>query len=138
MPTTSKNSRGIKEGYRSGLEDKVSSELKADGRVAWGYETTRIKYKAPDRSYTPDFILEGSNKKVMYIETKGRFLGSNRSKHLLIQKQYPNIDLRFVFSNPNQKLYKGSKTTYGEWCRKHGFQYSTKSIPTTWIEELIK
>jgi len=52
----------------------------------------------------------GKNKKI-YIETKGRFLAKDRTKHILVQEQYPDIDLRFIFSNSRQKLYKGSSTT---------------------------
>ena len=85
------------------------------------------------RSKIFDFILEGK----IYIETKGRFLAKDRSKHLLIQKQYPDLDLRFVFTNSRQKLYKGSKTTYAAWCEKHGFLYAERSIPETWMKNNV-
>ena len=127
--------RGIREGYRSGLEESIASQLSRQVGVSWTYESERIQYIPDPRHYLPDFIVQGNNKTI-YIETKGRFLGKDRAKHALIKKQHPEIDLRFVFTNPKQKLYKGSKTTYGEWCDKHGFLYSKRSIPDIWIQEL--
>ena len=126
--------RGVREGYRSGLEESIAKQLEHCKDITWTYETERIKYISEPRHYTPDFILEGK----IYIETKGRFLAKDRSKHLLIQKQYPDLDLRFVFTNSRQKLYKGSKTTYAAWCEKHGFLYAERSIPETWMNELTK
>lgn len=63
------------------------------------------------------------------------FETADRKKHLLIREQYPHLDIRFVFQNPNNKLYKGSKTTYAMWCEKYGFKYATKLIPTAWFKE---
>ena len=126
--------RGIREGYRSGLEESIAKQLEHCKDIAWTYEKERIKYIPEPRHYTPDFILEGT----IYIETKGRFLAKDRTKHLLIKKQYPDLDLRFIFTNSRQKLYKGSKTTYAAWCEKHGFLYAERSIPETWMNELTK
>ena len=36
------------------------------------------------------------------------------------------MDLRFVLQSPNGKIYKGSKTTYAEWCEKNGFKWLKK------------
>lgn len=122
---------GIKYGYRSGLEDKVSKQLKESG-VTFEYETLKIVYEVNEtRKYTPDFLLPNG----IIIETKGRFVSADRKKHLLIQKQHPNLDIRFVFSNSKAKLNKGAKSTYGQWCDKHGFLYADKEIPEDWINE---
>ena len=121
--------QAIKHGYRSGLEERVSEELDKSG-VKYEYETQKIKYRVEeDRTYTPDFILTNG----IIVETKGRFTTADRKKHLLIQKQHPLLDIRFVFQNSRAKLYKGSKTTYGEWCDKWGFMYADKSIPEEWL-----
>ena len=133
--SNSQMQRGMVEGYRSGLESSVGEQLAA-AKVRWEYESERIPYIPKKRTYTPDFIIKGEVSK-MYIETKGRFLGSDRAKHLLIKEQYPQLDIRFVFTNPNQKLYKGAETTYGEWCEKHGFIFSKGSIPESWIREFL-
>lgn len=60
---------------------------------------------------------------------------ADRKKHLLIKAQYPQLDIRFVFQNPNNTIRKGSKTTYADWCKKHDYQYATKLIPEAWFHE---
>ena len=120
--------QAIKHGYRSGLEERVSKELE-EADVKYEYETQKIKYRVEeDRTYTPDFILPNG----IIVETKGRFTTADRKKHLLIQKQHPKLDIRFVFQNSRAKLYKGAKSTYAQWCDKHGFMYADKSIPEEW------
>lgn len=123
--------RAIKAGYRSGLEETTARYLDNIG-VPYGYEKTKIKYRVEeDRSYTPDFTFENG----VIVETKGRFTAQDRKKHLLVKAQYPDLDLRFVFSNSNAKLSKGSKTTYAAWCEKNGFQYADRLIPEEWVKD---
>lgn len=123
--------RAIVAGYRSGLEETISLQL-ASLSVPVLYETEKIKYEVNEvRSYTPDFLLPNG----IIIESKGRFVAADRKKHLLIQRQHIFLDIRFVFSNSKAKLTKGSKTTYGDWCTKHGFLYADKLIPEEWIKE---
>ena len=76
-----------KHGYRSGLEDKISEQLSATGKV-WSYETEKLKYTVPERlaTYTPDFILTKRNGDKMYIETKGRFTTADRKKMKLVKE----------------------------------------------------
>ena len=130
VPAKSKiRQRALKAGYRSGLEETVAEQLKKLG-VKAEYEATKIKYRVEeDRTYTPDFILPNG----VVIETKGRFVAADRKKHLLIRKQHPELDIRFVFSNSKVKLSKTSKTTYAAWCIKHGFLYADKEIPLEWL-----
>jgi hypothetical protein len=124
--------RGLVEGYRSGLEDKVAASLAARG-VAVEYEMHTISYLKPARQakYTPDFLLPNG----IIIETKGRFITADRQKHLLILDQHPDLDIRFVFSNPNTRISKTSATTYAMWCQKHGFMFAKADIPADWIAE---
>jgi hypothetical protein len=128
---TSSKSVGLKYGFRSGLEEKVGEQLnKLYGNVE--YETEKIKYTINEvRTYTPDFKLPNG----IIIETKGRFTPDDRKKHLLIKEQYPDLDIRFVFSNSNNKIRKGSKTSYADWCDKNGFLYADKLIPEEWLRE---
>lgn len=123
-------------GYRSGLEIKVAKQLEL-ANVPVIYEQEKLNYEWPPRSskYTPDFKIPTRDGGYFYVETKGRFVASDRQKHLLIKAQCPDIDIRFVFSNQNQKLYKGSKTSYAAWCEKHGFTYANKTIPESWLKE---
>jgi hypothetical protein len=123
--------RAIQAGYRSGLEEATGINL-TEREVSFEYEKMKITWlDSKERSYTPDFVLENG----IIIETKGRFVSADRRKHKEIKKQYPDLDIRFVFSNSRAKLYKGAKSTYGEWCEKHGFLYSDKIIPEFWTAE---
>ena len=108
-------------GVRSGLEDTICQELTELG-VDYKYEELKIKYTQPSkvRTYTPDIVLPNG----IIVETKGRFVMADRKKHLLIQKQHPDKDIRFVFTNSNNKISKGSKTSYADWCRKNNFKFS--------------
>ena len=124
-------SQGIKYGYRSGLESKVSAQLNEAG-VSFEYETFKIEYQVNEtRKYTPGFCLPNG----IIVETKGRFISDDRKKHLLVQQQHPDLDIRFVFSNSKAKLNKGAKSTYADWCIKHGFLYADKTIPEEWLNE---
>lgn len=122
--------RAIKAGFRSGLEQDNAKHLKAL-RCGFEYETKRIPYVPKQKTYTPDFILENG----IIVETKGRFLACDRTKHLLIKQQHPDLDIRFVFTNARQKISKRSKTTYADWCDKHGFQYAEGLVPVAWTKE---
>ena len=129
--------RGIAAGYRSGLEETISGVLRDSG-IEVLYETDKIYYQIPERSskYTPDFKLPKANG-FWYLETKGKWEVADRAKHILIQKQHPDIDIRFLFSNARSKLFKGSKTTYADYCEKNGFRYAHKHMPQDWLDECL-
>ena len=103
-----------------------------EDKIKYGYETMQITYVVPEvsRSYTPDFILPNN----VIIEAKGRWTIEDRKKHLLIKKQHPTLDIRIVFQNANTKIRKGSKTTYGNFCDKHGIIWANKEIPKSWYK----
>jgi hypothetical protein len=123
-------------GYRSVLEEKVSEQLNLL-QVNFSYETEKIYYLQPakKRSYKPDFITIKKDGSKLFIETKGRLTASDRKKHEWVKDQNPNLDIRFVFTNSNTKIAKNSKTTYADWCNKHGFIFADKEIPKEWLEE---
>ena len=128
--TSERRRHAIRNGYRSGLEDDISEDLKVRG-VSFKYETLKIKWTLlENKTYTPDFILPNG----IIIESKGRFVAADRKKHLKVKEQHPNLDIRFVFSNSRGKLSKGAKSTYGDWCDKHGFTYADKRIPDGWLK----
>ena len=118
-------------GFRSGIEVKVAKQLEEAG-IKVEYETTKIRYVQPEtkHTYTPDFVLPNG----IIIETKGRFVAADRKKHLLIQKQHPDLDIRFVFQRSQNTINKGSKTTYADWATKNGFLYADKEIPDEWLK----
>ena len=137
-PTAKKNS-SISDGFRSGLEERIAQELLEAG-VAFEYEDQVIEYLRPAKiaRYTPDFIIapeSSATGKELVIESKGRFLTADRQKHLLVKKQHPEKDIRFVFSRSKERISKKSKTTYADWCEKHGFLYADASIPKSWLKE---
>ncbi len=132
----------MKYGFRSGLEEQIALELKQAG-VDAAYESETVTYEQPakTRKYTPDFILPNG----VIIETKGRFVTADRQKHKMIKASNPGLDIRFIFSNPNARIGKKSKTTYAMWCDRYDFQYAkaaTKaqlragksSIPEDWLK----
>ena len=129
--TQSRRARAIKAGYRSGLEEDIAAYLERKG-VLYEYEKHRIPWvDLKHRKYTPDFVLWNG----IIVETKGRFTSEDRRKHLEVKKQHPHLDIRFVFSNSKSKLYKGATSSYGDWCKRHGFTYSDRTIPEEWLKE---
>ncbi|PCJ00613.1 MAG: endonuclease I [Alphaproteobacteria bacterium] len=120
-------------GFRSGLEDSVNKQCMKMG-IKYSYEQHKISYTIPEsvHKYTPDFILEENG---IIIETKGQFKLDDRKKHKWIQLQYPDLDIRFVFTNPLGKIRKGSPTSYAQWATKEGFKYAKKLIPVEWFSE---
>lgn len=128
--------RAMQQGYRSGLEVKTANQITEAG-ITVAYETERLKYEVPSRisTYTPDFKFFKKNGDVFYVETKGLWSSEDRFKSRLIHAQYFDIDLRYVFSNENSKLYKGSPTTYKMYCIKMGWEFAHKVIPQAWLDE---
>tara|TARA_R110000803_G_scaffold205999_1_gene273018 strand:+ start:132 stop:587 length:456 start_codon:yes stop_codon:yes gene_type:complete len=121
----------LKYGYRSGLEHKLSLYLD-ELKYKYLYEEIKIEWEDLSyRTYTPDFVLNNG----IIIETKGRFMTIDRRKHLAIKKQHPNLDIRFVFTNSKNKLRKGAKSNYAQWCIKYGFRYYDRIIPEDWLKE---
>lgn len=130
--------------WRSGLEQDTQEDLTTRG-VPFRYEEVKFRYIVPEtpHTYTPDFILKNG----IVVETKGRFEIEDRKKHVLLKKQHPDIDIRFVFSRSASPLRKGAKSTYADWCLKNGFKFAdaptaaqrkrghTQIIPQAWIDE---
>lgn len=120
-----------KKTFRSGLEAAVIENLK-ETATEFEYETLKIKYQKKPSTYTPDLLLGNG----VIIEVKGYFDTEDRTKHLLIQEQHPELDIRFVFQASNKKIHKSSPTTYADWCEKHNFKYADKVVPIAWIKEI--
>lgn len=118
--------------YRSGLEEKNMKLLESKG-VKAEYEMWRVPYVVPasNHHYTPDILLPNG----IFVETKGLWESDDRKKHLLIREQYPDLDIRLVFSSSRTKIYKGSPTSYAEFCEKHSILFADKLIPVAWLKE---
>jgi hypothetical protein len=116
--------------YRSKLEQDVAKHLDFAG-VPFLYENRNLVYKVEEvHRYTPDFDLGNG----ILLEVKGYFRQADRKKLLLVRSQNPDIDLRLVFQQANNRIHKSSKTTYADWCKKNGFIYSDGGrVPHQWL-----
>lgn len=123
--------------YRSKFEYDVAQNLKKKRRKVV-YEQRTIKYTRPatKHSYRPDFELPNG----IIIECKGRFTAADRKKHLEVQQQHPDLDIRFLFQRATNTLSRAAASlTYGEWCNKHGFLWAEGTeIPRAWLKERKK
>jgi len=115
-------------GYRSDFELSIAATL-AKKNIKFTYESEKIDY-VRHSTYIPDFAINN-----FFIEAKGRLTTADRGKHLLIKKQHPELDIRFLFMRAENKLYKGSKTTYSGWCERYGFMWCQGFIPQEWFNE---
>ena len=120
--------------YRSGSEKKTG-DLLDSLNVSYSFEPHYIKYTWVEyKKYLPDFLLPNG----ILLEVKGRFKLEDRKKHLFIRKEFPELDIRFVFDNPNNKLNKGAKSTYADWCIKNDFLFCRNSdhdVIKKWSDE---
>lgn len=102
--------------YRSKLEQRL-----AEGPLkGLEYEATTVTYPKGRGRYTIDFANAAND---LWIEVKGHFKPSDRTKMLRVQAEHPDRDIRFVFQTPHQTLSKKSDTTYAQWAEKHGFPW---------------
>jgi hypothetical protein len=73
-----------------------------------------------------------------FIEVKGYLKASERKKYLLVRECNPEIKLRFFFDKADNRIYKGSPTTYAMWCEQNGFDWTDlkRGLPPEWLEDL--
>lgn len=160
----SNEQRLVVDGHRSGIESTLDLDM-TKREIGHLFEAGKLEYIVPERkaTYTPDFFVRKDRgvisplptlwwsseewwKDHFVIESKGRFLPDDRKKHLLIKKQIPFSDIRFVFDRKVRKdgtlgvnsgsacpIRKGSKTTYGSWCDKEGFLWEDCKVPDHWF-----
>lgn len=133
-PHSNVRAAALKHGWRSGLEEAVGDALRKLG-VPFKYEAVTLPYVPPQvtKKYTPDFTFSNG----IVVETKGRWVTEDRRKVKLIREQYPDLDFRMVFSNPNTRISKLSKTSYGMYCEKLGIPYSKLTVPLEWTREPV-
>lgn len=120
----------LKYGVRNPKEEAVAEYLKSK-EIEFTYESLKVNYTVPEskHTYTPDFILYNG----VIIEYKGFFDLDDRKKHLLVQAQRPDLDIRFIFER-DSPIRTGSKTRYSTWCEKNNFKYSIKTVPEEWLK----
>ena len=120
---------------RSKLELQFEKILQ-DNEVEYAYEITKIPYTVPESSHK--YVVDWTICNGVMIETKGWLENlTERKKYQLIKEQHPDIDIRFVFANP-QKACGGVKMTHAERAEKFGFKYCSindKEQIVSWIKE---
>ena len=79
--------------YRSNFELSLAKTLTANN-IEFQYEEERFEYIPAPRHYTPDFYFPETN---IYVEAKGHLDKGDRVKMILMKKQHPKLDIRFVF-----------------------------------------
>lgn len=122
--------------FRSVFEKDFAHNCDERG-VAFEYETEKIRWTPPQKTYTPDFIFEKHDGSLMIVETKGRFLPSDRTKMKAVVTQYPDLDVRMIFQRGANKVTKASASkTYLEWCKSHGIKAAEGTMPSAWIKEI--
>ncbi|MGE0175221.1 MAG: endodeoxyribonuclease [Oligoflexales bacterium] len=114
------------------FEQRIQQELAAQ-KAAFYFEPFAIPYPR-NHHYVPDIVLANG----IIVELKGEFTSADRKKHRLIKAQYPALDIRFVFADPNRLIGKKSSTTYARWCALFGFRYAAMHIPNSWLQEPSK
>jgi hypothetical protein len=119
--------------FRSSLEARIAADL--EPKTPFKYEEDPLWYVVESK-YTCDFTLEKPDGSLMYIEAKGYFTPEDRRKTVAVLNAHPNIDLRFVFTNPKTKLRRGAKSSYSDWCDKHGLKWASQLVPEEWLNEL--
>ena len=114
--------------FKSELEEKVS-DLLCELGIDYEYEPTKVSYQI-QHNYSPDFLLPNG----IYLETKGYWDSADRRKMKAVKEQNPDLDIRMVFQNPYNKISKKSKTTYAQWCERHGIPWTSwVNIPMEWL-----
>ena len=109
------------------------------------YEPISIKYIEPPKlkGYKPDIFFVSKSGKLIIVETKGEWNAADRTKHLFIKQQYPDLDIRFVFERSSNRISKRSNTTYADICNGLGrgpfkgvqWQFADGTIPREWLNE---
>lgn len=123
-------------GRRSMAEVKFdAANIEGRAQIMASYEADTFEYDVIEtHKYTPDWTIVTDQCHFVYIEFKGVLDGATRKKMKLVKAQYPATDIRFVFEKASNKIYKGSKTTYGMWADKHGFPWADNTLPKEWLK----
>lgn len=120
---------------RSGLESKALDILN-NNSIEYQYEPKdgKLNYIQPEkkRTYLPDVVIGDT-----IYELKGIFSPEDREKMLNVRDCNPTWNIIMVFQR-NNPIRKGSKTRYGDWCDKHGFQWMMITDFELYIKNNVK
>jgi Phage endonuclease I len=105
----------------------VAAHVEAQG-IDLVYQPHTIEYET-HHSYIPDFTLENG----VILETQGWLSEKDRIKMLAVKKQNPNLDVRYIFQAPNNKIPETGQT-YAQWAEDNGIQWAPfYAIPIEWL-----
>ena len=118
-----------KPSYKSKFEATVAKVLPKGTE----YEPITIDFVQPmkKRKYKPDFVLPNG----LIIETKGKWTQEDRQKHVWLREQRPDLRICLLFMSAFNRIRKGSKTTYADFCNQHGIEWAdfNVGIPKEWL-----
>jgi hypothetical protein len=121
---------------RSNFERQLARKLKG-----CDYEPAEhVKPYTYQSTYLPDFVPKQEPN--ILIEAKGNFrTRQEASKYIAVRDCHPDIEIVFVFMNPNtpmpnsRKRRDGTRFSMAEWADKNGFLwYTIKTIPKRWCK----
>lgn len=112
---------------KSGFERTIVANLKSR-KVSFTYEELTLPYIL-NGEYHPDFVLKDSG---IIVEAKGYLDRDSKRKMIAIRKQYPDLDIRFLFMYADKKV-PGTKQTHGEWATRNGYKWAEGEIPEEWL-----
>lgn len=112
----------IANGYRSKFELDIAKWLESEG-IKFEYEPCKLNYIVPESAhkYTPDWRVNGES--TIVWESKGNLTARDRKKLIHVRDSNPNVTIRIILQNASVKIRKGSKTSFGDWCDKFGFEW---------------
>lgn len=131
---TRRGRKSSKDDYKSDFE-RIFCKTLETRHIDFGYETEKINYKV-ERTYNPDVILQKQDGSIMYLELKGFFDKASQNKMKWVKQTNPELDIRMIFMDSSKKIHKGAKMDYAGWCRKYGYKFADKNIPSAWVREL--
>ncbi len=117
--------------FRSKFEEAIYNAAKRS-RKQLVHEPHYVPYTLRG-NYLVDFVLPNG----IHVEAKGYLDAAACRKMLAVKASNPNLDIRFVFQNPNGKRNKRAKLKNWEWAEKHGFRWAAGTIPLSWWREKL-
>jgi len=130
--------------FRSKFEERVAKDLKSfeyEGTTLIYTKRTTRKMECLDcgsqhvlqkAKYLTDFRLPNG----IYIEAKGWFKPSDRTKMESVIKCNPDCDIRMLFQKDGWTDTKKKHLKYSQWCNKRKIKWAVGKVPIEWIKEV--
>jgi hypothetical protein len=130
---SSYNSGKRGKGKRSKNEEVVAEALGLTGHP-FSYESVKLPY-VKQHSYLPDFTLHNHR---CHVECKGYWPAEDRAKMLAVARCNPDVIVVMVLIKPELTISKASKTTYSQWCDRHGIPWCSFSNDPALLKERLE